>query len=208
VIAVIGDIVSSRKIVARGRFDERLRATLESLNLRRTGMLSPYTLTIGDEIQALFESASGLFHDAVAILSAIHPQKMRFAFAVGSLSTPINPERAIGMDGPAFHHARAGIEQLKQSGYLFTLMGEGIPTLALIQKNLSLLSFQMDKWNATRMHTLALLQQGMPVKEIAARLQVSDKAVYKTIEAGNLELVIELFDEIEATIDTNLGVKA
>ena len=204
VIVVIGDIVSSRHIKARERFDENLRKVLESLNVRKTGLLSPYTLTIGDEIQAVFRDSGGLFDDAVTILSAIHPEKMRFAFGVGRLSTPINPERAIGMDGPAFYSARAGIEGLKKSGYLFTLMGERIPALALIQKNLSLISFLMGKWNGTRMHTLDYLQQGTPVKEIAAGLRISDKAVYKTIDAGNLELIMEIFGEIEAIINESL----
>jgi hypothetical protein len=204
VVAVIGDIVSSRKIKARERFDGKLRSVLEALNVRRTGLLSPYTLTIGDEIQAVFGGAGRLFDDAVAILSAIHPERMRFAIGVGGLSTPINPERAIGMDGQAFYSARAGIEGLKKSGYLFTLMGEGIPALALIQKNLFLISFLMGKWNETRLHTLGCLQQGMPVKDIAARLHISDKAIYKTIEAGNLELIMELFGEIEALIDVSL----
>lgn len=204
VIAVIGDIVASRKIKARERFDEKLRNVLDAVNVQKTGLLSPYTLTIGDEIQAVFGNAGALFDDAMAILSAIYPERMRFAFGVGDLSTPINPERAIGMDGPAFYSARAGIEVLKKSGYLFTLEGEGIPAMALIQKNLSLISFLMDKWNDTRMHTLASLQQGIPVKEIAASLRVSDKAVYKTIEAGNLELIMELFGEIETLINASL----
>ena len=80
----------------------------------------------------------------------------------------------------------------------------GIPALALIQKNLSLISFLMGKWNGTRMHTLDYLQQGTPVKEIAAGLRISDKAVYKTIDAGNLELIMEIFGEIEAIINESL----
>jgi hypothetical protein len=204
VIVMIGDIVASRKIKGRVAFDERLQAALDGLSAANAHSLSPYTLTIGDEIQAVFDGAGGLFHDAVALLAAIHPQVMRFSIGVGPLSKPINRERAIGMDGQAFYSARAGIERLKGSGYLFTVSGEGLPSLGLLQHTLALLSAHISKWNHTRLATLESLGRGLSVRQIAADLGVSDKAVYKSMAAGELELVRALFDEIEAQLDAGL----
>ena len=96
VIVVIGDIVSSRKIMDRVAFDNGLLRTLEELNARNADILSPYTLTIGDEIQAVFGRADSLFHDAVSILAAIHPEKMRFSWGLGRLTKPITPNGPLG----------------------------------------------------------------------------------------------------------------
>lgn len=205
VITMIGDLVSSRRIQNRADFDAVLVKRLEGLSRNNPYCLSPYTLTIGDEIQAVFSRADRVFYDAVSILAVLYPQKMRFSFSVGTLSKPINPERAIGMDGPAFYAARDGIEDLKKSGYLFYLSGVDIPNLKLMQHTLNLLSGVMHKWNDTRWQTLERLMEGWTVKEIAAEIAVSDKAVYKTIQAADLEEVVALFGEITKALNQSLG---
>ena len=106
------------------------------------------------------------------------------------------------MDGPAFHVARDGVEQLKESGYLFNVSGEGIPNLSLLRETLSLVSHTMTKWPRTRFQTLAMMQAGNSVKEVAARLDLSDQAVYRTIDAGALDVVTQLFNETQAILNT------
>ncbi len=69
---------------------------------------------------------------------------------------------------------------------------------------LNLLSGMMDKWNHTRWFTLEKLMKGQSVKDIAAEISVSDKAIYKSIQAGDLNEVIALFGEI--TQKLNMGI--
>jgi len=202
-IALVADIVGSRKIEERIAFDERLVDCLTDLSDQNPHVLSPYTL-IGDEIQAVFSSARSLLRDAVTILATIHPIKMRFSYGVGTLIKPINPEQAIEMDGPAFHRARDGVNALKETGFLFTVFGEDVPRGALVREALNLASHEMEEWNENRLRTMAMRQEDMPVKEIAEELGISDKAVYKTIDAGAVEVMMRLFDEIEGALDAGL----
>jgi len=196
VVVMIGDLVASREIEERVDFDAGLVSRMEQLGANNPFLLSPYTLTIGDEIQAVFSQPERLFFEAFSILAQIYPQRMRFSFSVGRLSKPINPERAIGMDGPAFYAARDGIDGLKKSGYLFAVSGEKIPALGIIRHALNLLSGQVEKWNATRLDSFVALMDGKPVKEIAAELGKSDKTIYKTIQAGELEETALLLKEM------------
>ena len=39
--------------------------------------------------------------------------KLRFGIGVGEISTVINPEMALGADGPGYYNARKAIEDLK-----------------------------------------------------------------------------------------------
>jgi hypothetical protein len=203
-IALVGDVVASREISKRVVFDETLLDTMRRLNERNPHILSPYTL-IGDEIQAVFSRADSLFSDAISILSAIHPERMRFSFGIGTLVKPINPQQAIEMDGPAFHNARDGVEALKKTGHLLNIVGQDIPHLNLMKQALYLVSHNMDKWNRTRLHTLAMLQQGLSVKEIADSLHISDKAVYKTREAGALRVIMRLLGEATDILNESMG---
>jgi hypothetical protein len=203
-LVLIGDIVNSKKIKDRIAFNAKFQQALSALNARNPDILSPYTITAGDEIQAVFGSAVHVFRDAILILASIYPEKIRFSFGLGPLITPINPNQSIGMDGPAFYTARAGIDRLKKSGDLFHISGEGIPDLPLLQSCLQLLSFQIVDWKPNRLQTLIFLQEAASVKVIAEKLKVSEQAIYKTINAGALEVVIQLFAEISKYLDRGL----
>jgi len=202
-VALVADIVGPRKIQEGITFDGRLVKCLKDLSNRNPHILSPYTL-IGDEIQAVFSGGNLLFRDAASILSTIHPVKMRFSYGVGTLIKPINPEQAVEMDGPAFYRARDGVNLLKETGYLFTVVGEDVPRVDLVREALNLVSHEMEEWNENRLRTLAMRQEGVAVKEIADELGISDKAVYKTIDAGALDVIMRVFDEIESAVETSL----
>ncbi len=195
-IALIGDIIGSRQIKARDVFDDRLSSALQILNRQHGGLLSPYTVTIGDEIQALFSSPENIFYDTVAIQAAIYPHKMRFSIGMGELVTPVNPLAAIGMDGPAFHLARAGIELLKKNSGLYVVQGD-LPDLELINAGLALISHTMSRWKLTRWQVLTKLMPGIPVKETAASLGISEQAVYKNIRSAALDKISNYFLQTE-----------
>jgi hypothetical protein len=203
VLALIGDIVGSRQITQRTAFNRTLQHTLTALSRAHAGILSPYTL-IGDEIQAVFPGGAGIFADAAAILAAIHPRLMRFSFGNGILVTPINRQQATAMDGPAFYHARDGIERLRKTGSLLAVTGAEHPAAALLEATFSLVSFGMRKWNRNRKHILALQLDGQPVQVIARKLRLSEQAVYKSITAGRLEDIMWIFEEAKTLIDTVL----
>ena len=203
VIALIGDIVSSKEIKDRALIQRKLEGILVSLNVDNKSLLSPYTITLGDEFQAVFQRSGLLFYDMVRILSALHPVKVRFSLGVGTL-THINPKQAIGMDGPAFHAARAGIEELKSTSFLFTVQGIEQYSVTLANQSLKLLSRNLDKWNETRMRIFEMYNQNYLVKEIAEKLKISEQAVYKSIAHGDLEVVQGIFQSVSQVINENI----
>ena len=112
-LVLIGDIVASRRLPARAQFQRRMKCVLQALNSRRKSLVSPYTLTLGDEFQAVYRDADTAFADVFGLMAEIAPVQARFALSVGEIVTPINPAQSIGMDGPAFHRARALLDRLK-----------------------------------------------------------------------------------------------
>jgi hypothetical protein len=196
-LVLIGDIVLSRYISNRVSFNRQLLKTLGNLSKSNPNLLSPYTITIGEEIQAVYKNADGIFRDAITILAAIYPQKMRFSFGVGELTTPINRDQALGMDGPAFHFAREGIEKLKKTGELFLFSGDSLFALSISPPVLTLISHNMAKWKPTRLNTLSLLLNGENIKEVARKLKISLNTVYKTVDAGDLGSIMMIFSECE-----------
>lgn len=192
-IAIIGDLEASKQLDKSAR--HKTQMVLEELftekRFSREGVVSPYTLTLGDEFQALYEDAGNLFHHIWIVTAAIHPVKIRWAIGTGEIDTPVNKKRSLGMDGPAFHKARNGIEILKKEKQLFRVeTGETLyDTLA--NSSLKLLTADLRTWKKNRFLILERLCSGVEVRQIAAEVGLSDVAVYKNIHAGNLDAVIE-----------------
>jgi hypothetical protein len=193
-LALIGDIIASRKIIDRGNLQLKLQKLFVELNKNKRGIESPYTITIGDEFQALFGSASGMLKDALKIISIIYPNKVRLSYGIGAITTLINRKQALGMDGPAFHNAREGIFQQKnkgkarkpQSTIAMVCPIESSKSAELIIVSLSLFSHLLSKYNKTALYALVMLYDGNPVNQIAQSLGISIQAVYKAIRTHDI----------------------
>jgi len=209
-IVLIGDIIDSKQLDGKKRkqVQSLLLEQFDEINREADSIVAPYTITLGDEFQALYADASTLWEDCWKILAELHPVSVRFSAAIGSISTPINKEQAIGMDGPAFYIARDNIEEMKKSNRLFSVGIEEVQddderqaVLSLINNSLRLLSKEMKSWKKVRFQILIMLNEGIPVKEIAKQLQISETAVYKNREDGELSLVIQLKESIKKLLN-------
>lgn len=210
VIALIGDIEGSKELESgrREEVQQLLRQTLEEIGNDGGELLSPPTITLGDEFQAVYRKADSLLRHTWKIVSELHPVPVRFSVGIGPLSTPVNREQAIGMDGPAFHVARDGIDVLRESGFMYqvSVADETVdrPVLDLINGSLHLLSREMRSWKKTRFIILYLLERGVSFKEIAERIDISESAVYKNRDGGSLDVVLDLQESITDLINERL----
>lgn len=207
-LVLIADIESSKEIKEEERkaLQARLQQELDHLNKTDNAPVSPYTITLGDEFQAVFKNTEMLFVHIFRILTILYPVKARFSLGVGGIATSINTEQAIGMDGPAFHEARQGIETLKESGFLFHLNveEEDNATLKLINNSLQLLSHEIQTWKKNRLSILYLSKEGYDYKKIVDHLDISPPAFYKNKEAGALDVISKLIDNISELINQQI----
>ena len=101
--AIIGDIKDSRKLDTRKQIQKNLNHILNQLNTEYSFDISAkFTITLGDEFQGLLHNCTNLLHITETIQREMYPVKLRFGIGVGEITTDINPELAIGADGPSY----------------------------------------------------------------------------------------------------------
>lgn len=205
-IVLIGDIESSKDLeeAKRHEVQHQLQKVLEEINDSYPHIESPYTVTLGDEFQAVLSRADHFFQHAWKIMAALYPVKVRFSVGIGEIATPINHKQALGMDGPAFHIARDGIEFLKEHGFIFkvSLQDQKTAVLSALNNSLYLFSGQLRRWNKNRLSILYMLEKGMDYKEITGDLGISEPAFYKNKEAASLDVVMDLCQDIAEILNT------
>lgn len=125
VIAVIADIIDSKKIKDRSLFQSILSESLTELNnYFSKSLLSHLTITLGDEFQGVFQDMEHalLMIDTLNLRLRMKSRELigeevqlRWGIGVGELTVPIqDPKRSLGSDGPAYWNAREALEDLKK----------------------------------------------------------------------------------------------
>lgn len=194
-IAVIGDLVNSKQIEDRYAFQELLAKNLAHIG--GDSLDSPYTLTLGDEFQALYAVPTGLFYDLFQIRSFIYPVQCRFSIALGEITTPINTKQAIGMDGPAFHLARKGIDTLKKNEQQLTIAGLPDSLGELLLPMVHLLWASTGSWNVNRLKILLQELEHSAMRNGEYNLEITERAINKNIKEAHLHEWVRLIDAAE-----------
>lgn len=201
-VCVIGDVVQSRGVPERSHLQAQLQRSLGRINrARRDQLVSPCTITLGDEFQAIYRDATTLFSDFALVMRDVHPVRVRFSVGIGGLSTPVNRQRAIGMDGPAFHAARAGLSELKHSRSIFRITEANGEVPPWVNLALDLISHETRGWKKTRQSVFHALLERLEVRAIAREVDLTAAAVYKNINSGALWTLQGLLQEVSRWID-------
>lgn len=201
-IAIIGDIKGSKEVIERKEVQQRLNKVLEQVNIKYKGDLaSKFIITLGDEFQGLLKSSDYILEIIKCIQRNMYPVAIRFGVGIGEISTDINPEAAIGSDGPAYYAARAMIEDLRKkeekyktqaADIQFCIYGENPFEIEQINILLALIALIENKWKAMQRITIwDMIENGGSQKECAIRLKTSQSTVARRLVRGDYYLYEE-----------------
>ena len=114
-LALIADVIDSKMVQERFNLQKQLEKALRKMNeLFGDYLASCFTLTLGDEFQALLKVDAPVFQIIDTLRSELSPTQLRFGIGLGEIATAIDPLQSIGADGPAYWNARAAINLVHQ----------------------------------------------------------------------------------------------
>ena len=114
-LALIADVIDSKMVQERFDLQKQLEKTLQTMNeLFGEFLASNFTLTLGDEFQALLKVDAPVFQMIDTLRSELTPTQLRFGIGLGEILTDIDPLQSIGADGPAYWNARSAINLVHQ----------------------------------------------------------------------------------------------
>ncbi len=200
-IALIGDVIESKKIQDRAQAQQKLLQLMKELNQQyQKYLVSPFTVTAGDEFQALLLPNSDMFQIMDQLSMAFAPYEIRFGIGAGDMITEINKEQSIGSDGPAYWLAREAIN------YVHDKNDYGINHISVsladeevgqtINAILAACSFIQSKWTDIQYDVLKQLlaeniyDETFSHKEMAKLLGITPSAFNKRIKASGLKIYL------------------
>ena len=199
-IALIGDLIESKQLNNRKQAQQELQELMAVLNQDyQAYLVSPFTITTGDEFQALLRPNPEIMQliDQI-VLGFTHP--IRFGLGLGEIVTEINREQSIGSDGPAYWRARTAINAVHEkndygSSRIAVSLGDEELSQA-VNTVLAAASFIQSKWNTSqrevleRMLTEYIYDENFSHGEIAELLQISPSALSKRLKSSGLKIYL------------------
>ena len=181
-IVLIGDIIASKEIADRLNFQKKFTDVLVKSNKTYyNSMISPLTLTIGDEFQTVLWEATNLFNIINLIDRSIPEISLRYGIGLGKIDTEINPQSAIGMDGPAFHFARTAVETARKEHKIYHFNCDNQFLQERINVMLDWIDITFKKWMPQRKEIFYQYQEKKTQRAIAQNLGITQPAVSQNV---------------------------
>lgn len=212
-IGLIADIVHSRKLEKRDEIQSRLAACLKRVNgTYQTSLASNFTITLGDEFQALFKTPLRMFQALDEITFAMYPVCLRYGIGLGEITTQINPELSIGADGPAYWYAREAIQSVHSNNdygktNIQVIMENHDDVLGLVNELLKATAMIANGWRATQIEVMrALLEQNIWTDKfdqvgLAKKLDISSSILSQRMATSGIKLYLRSRGEAEAALE-------
>ncbi len=187
-IAIIADLVESRKLENRDLIQDNLNSVLQNINNSKysEAICSKFVITLGDEFQGLVSRDFPL-RQFLSEYDSLFGENIstRFGVGLGELSTSIRTE-AIGMDGSSFHNARAALNQAKKENDFVVFngfeMNEAINALFQLVNDIK------KDWKKRQVEVISIFENIGDQVSVANKLNITRQTVHKIIKASRYEL--------------------
>lgn len=206
-IAIIGDIKHSKEIEDRRTVQKQLKELLDEVNIEFSkDITSKFTITLGDEFQGLLSNGMNVMRIIQLVEQRMYPIQIRFGIGIGSITTDIDANMAIGADGPGYYKARDAIEYLKKqekkrmissSDVRFEVDSDNQGTTILLNTIADLMFTIKSSWSKRQRQVIwDLLIHQDSQKEVANRLKITQPTVNKILTAGKYYVYKQALDTI------------
>lgn len=205
---IIGDLIASKKIKNRQEVQEKFQETLLRINRDyQSSIASKFTISLGDEFQALLMDKKSVIQIILAIEAAMYPVQVRFGIGIGQINTEIDYENSVLIDGPAYHRARAMMLELEKTEQQYEQREANILISSaeqltredrLLNASLSLATVIKNQWTTRQAEIIqAYRLNNQNQYKTAEKLGIGQSSVSKALKAANFISYQSALNEIE-----------
>lgn len=192
-IAIIGDIIDSKKIENRNEVQNKLKNVLCKLNNEYSeDIVAKFGITLGDEFQGLLKKSENVMQMILEIEMAMTPVQIRFGIGIGTINTEINYENSSEIDGSAYHRARKMIKKIEhkksqysepESNIMINTDDDNIELDELLNSILSVCTALKSKWTERQIEIIhAYLLNSENQYKAAYSLHIGQSSVNKALK--------------------------
>lgn len=186
----MGDIVRSESSLPQELLHKHFNEAVAAQNKAfEEALVSPLTIALGDEFQAIVANSQKAFEIARELRFRLleHSIDCRFVIGMVEIRTPINDQNAWNMMGPGLGRARAKLNE-KKAEIFYQFSFKEHPTMEGLLDGLATgLSVIEKHWTKRQRTDILALLGGKSAAKVARLRNVTVHNIYKIKSAGNFE---------------------
>lgn len=201
---VMGDLIRSEAAPSVERLHQTFNRAVDEVNAAEPGVVSPLTITLGDEFQGLCRSLADALEIAKVLRLKLLSQKVecRFAIGVARLETPVREDRAWNMMGPGLAATREKLADKRHpNAYRFHLPDEPLLQELLEAIAYSLTLVELDWTDRQREITFASVVGGKSALQLAGELGLSRRTLYKIRSSAQLDFYLSQWRSLRHAVE-------
>lgn len=196
-VALIGDIVESRRASDRQALHDTVSAVLARVNAGHP-VVDPAVITLGDEFQGVYATLGDALTAAFHIRAGLRPHDVRFGVGRGDIQA-LDSERGIH-DGPAYWAARDAIVEaerlaakaaLRTTRTVYRSPKDEPAMVAAVNAALTALDHILGSLSPVSWRILEGRLEGLTQKDIAARAGITPSAVSQRVRSDGIGVAME-----------------
>ena len=198
VYVLLGDVVNSRGIKDRQRFEKRLRIALDKImRIYGKSFRVPVKNWKGiDEVAAVLNKAGDVYRIMDTMNDALVPEKIRFVLVKGELDVIPKNKDVSQLDGQVFHVAASLMATIKKEKRLFLCdTGNPLADMAL-DTQINALFLLKTSWTQKQRNIFNMYFKIGSQDSVAKKLKVTQQSVSKTLNAIAAIQVAALEDKV------------
>ncbi|MDA8229081.1 MAG: SatD family protein [Desulfitobacterium hafniense] len=187
ITVITADIIESRK-----NPDYNKQLTDELLKLRHPGIISPFSISRGDEIQGVVEGWL-MQPELIRNLRYIcRPCRLRIGIGIGFTGPELINSNSWSMNGPAFHLARSAVEEAHKLKGSSTVIKTGMDEFdSFINCICLLIDTIQKKWTDEQWEAVQAYEKWGTYEEASKYLDIAMQNVQKRCKAANWKQLSE-----------------
>lgn len=192
-VIVMADILQSREKDANELMLE-FKETVKHINDNwQTNIISPLTITLGDEFQAIIDTVENAVNIIIEIeefmLAKEFTFKLRYVLNFGKIETEINREIAHEMLGEGLTDARKALTDLKnsESRFLIKFKKEDWRIEKMLNDTFKIFQYYTDSWKANDYRIASDFIRHDDYKVIADKLGINRSTAWRRRKSLNIE---------------------
>lgn len=196
---LLGDVVSSRKISDREKFQRKLSETCKKINsMYAEDIYSDFKILKGiDEIGAVLSTMASIYEIITIILDQLYPESVRFVLALDYVDTALETMDVARMDGSAFHRASGMMARLKKTKLMFDLSVDDEVIDAAVAGQINSILLLKSDWSARQHQVVREYEKTKNQYEVANNLGITQQAVSKTLNRLKWKQIRDIEKKLE-----------
>lgn len=201
---IMADIISSSDKNQKQLMSDFKNVVLEINDIYKTELLSPLTITLGDEFQCVIKTLSSSTEIIIAMEELLlHKKlnfKLRYVLNQGSIETEINSSIAYEMLGSGLTNARKKLNQLKIEKKKFLISINDLSKNDILNNAFSIYENLTSKWDVNKDYEIvSYFIKFKDYKKVAMQLNRTRSIIWKREKTLNIEAYFSIKEIIKIT---------